>query len=198
MLRFNVLKGIALVVLPAVRSIRWLTLSVQLSQLSYENAEIAVALYDFNVRLSGGGEHPLAHYRSKVLLVVNVASRCGFTPQYEGLQALYEKFRPHGFEVLAFPCNQFGGQEPGEDREIARACTQTFGVTFPLFAKIEVNGNNAHPLYAWLKQQGPGFLGNSIRWNFTKFLVDRTGTVRSRFAPMTSPQSLARHVANLL
>jgi len=180
------------------RSIEWLVVSGQLGQVSSENAEIAVALYDFNIRLSGGEERKLAEYRSKVLLIVNVASKCGFAPQYEDLQVLYDRFRHCGFEVLAFPCNQFGGQEPGEDAEIARTCTQTLGVTFPLFAKIEVNGDNAHPLYVWLKQQGPGLLGNSIKWNFTKFLIDRSGAVRSRFAPMTRPQSLARHVADLL
>ena len=148
-----------------------------------------MALYDFSVRLSSGEERHLADYRGKVLLIVNVASKCGFAPQYEGLQILYEKFRPSGFEVLAFPCDQFGHQEPGANSEISRFCAQTFGVTFPLFAKIEVNSDNAHPLYAWLKQERPGFLGNSIKWNFTKFLIDRAGSVRSRFAPMTRPQS---------
>ncbi len=153
---------------------------------------------DFSARLGTGEERRLADYRGKVLLIVNVASKCGFTPQYKGLQALYEKFQPRGFEILAFPCDQFGHQEPGSDAEIATFCNDTYGVTFPLFAKIEVNGKNAHPLYVWLKQQQGGLLGNGIKWNFTKFLVDRAGTVRARFAPTTKPESLARDVAELL
>ncbi len=132
------------------------------------------------------------------MLIVNVASKCGFTPQYRGLQALYEKFQLGGFEILAFPCDQFGHQEPGSDAEIATFCNDTYGVTFPVFTKIEVNGNNAHPLYVWLKQQHGGLLGNGIKWNFTKFLVDRAGTVRARFAPTTKPESLARDVEELL
>jgi glutathione peroxidase len=157
-----------------------------------------VSLYDFSAQLSSGEQRHLADYRGKVLLIVNVASKCGFASQYEGLQILYEQFRPRGFEVLAFPCDQFGQQEPGANAEIARFCAQTFGVTFPLFAKIRVNSDNTHPLYAWLKQQRTGFLGSSIKWNFTKFLIDRAGIVRSRFAPMTRPQTLSRHVADLL
>jgi glutathione peroxidase len=129
---------------------------------------------------------------------VNVASKCGFTPQYSGLQALYEQYHPRGFEILAFPCDQFGHQEPGSDAEIANFCDDAYGVTFPLFAKIEVNGKNAHPLYVWLKQRKGGLLGNSIKWNFTKFLIDRAGMVRARFAPTTKPESLARKVEELL
>ena len=155
-------------------------------------------IYDFNARLGTGEKRRLADYRGKVLLIVNVASKCGFTPQDIGLQALYEQFQARGFEILAFPCDQFGHQEPGSDAEIATFCDDTYGVTFPLFAKIEVNGKNAHPLYVWLKQQKGGLLGNSIKWNFTKFLVDRAGTVRARFAPTTKPESLARDVAELL
>jgi glutathione peroxidase len=132
------------------------------------------------------------------LLVVNVASQCGFTPQYEGLQRLYERFGARGFEVLAFPCDQFGHQEPGSYAEISAFCDRAYGVTFPLFAKIEVNGKNAHPLYVWLEQEKPGWLGRSIKWNFTKFLVGRAGAVRARFAPMTKPDGVARHVAGLL
>ena len=122
----------------------------------------------------------------------------GFTPQYNGLQSLYEQFQPRGFEILAFPCDQFGHQEPGSDAEIATFCDATYGVTFPLFAKIEVNGKNAHPLYVWLRRQKGGLLGNSIKWNFTKFLVDKAGVVRARFAPMTKPERLVREVAELL
>jgi glutathione peroxidase len=155
-------------------------------------------IYDFNARLGTGEERHLADYRGKVLLIVNVASKCGFTPQYNGLQALYQQFQQRGFEILAFPCDQFGHQEPGSDPEIAIFCEDTYGVTFPLFAKIEVNGKNAHPLYVWLKQQKGGLLGNSIKWNFTKFLVDRVGTVRARFAPMTKAEGIARDVAKLL
>jgi glutathione peroxidase len=126
-----------------------------------------------------------------VLLVVNVASKCGFTPQYKGLQSLHEQFGPRGFEILAFPCDQFGHQEPGSDADISDFCERTYGITFPLFAKIEVNGNNAHSLYVWLKRQKGGLLG-------TKFLVDRTGAVGARFAPMTKPESLAQDVTGLL
>ncbi len=155
-------------------------------------------IHDFSARLGTGEERRLAAYRGKVLLIVNVASKCGFTPQYNGLQALYRQFQQRGFEILAFPCDQFGHQEPGSDPEIATFCKDTYGVTFPLFAKIEVNGKKAHPLYVWLKQQKGGLLGNSIKWNFTKFLVDRAGTVRARFAPIMKPESIARDVAELL
>ena len=161
-------------------------------------AKTAMTIHDFSVRLGTGEERRLADYRGKVLLIVNVASKCGFTPQYNGLQSLYEQFRPRGFEILAFPCDQFGHQEPGSDTEIATFCDATYGVTFPLFAKIEVNGKNAHPLYVWLRQQKGGLLGNSIKWNFTKFLVDKAGVVRARFAPMTKPERLVREVAELL
>jgi glutathione peroxidase len=155
-------------------------------------------LYDFTANLGNGEPCPLGTYRDRVLLVVNVASKCGFTPQYKGLQALYEQFRPRGFEILAFPCDQFGHQEPGSDADIAAFCADTYAVTFPLFAKIEVNGRNAHPLYTWLKEQKGGLLGDNIKWNFTKFLIDRTGAVRARFAPTTTPESLAREIAALL
>jgi glutathione peroxidase len=157
-----------------------------------------VTIYDFSARLSTGEERRLADYRGKVLLVVNVASKCGFTPQYEGLQRLYEQFELRGFEILAFPCDQFGHQEPGSDAEISAFCDRAYGVTFPLFAKIEVNGKNAHPLYVWLKKQKRGLLGDRIKWNFTKFLVDRAGTVQARFAPTTKPESLASNVVGLL
>jgi glutathione peroxidase len=155
-------------------------------------------IHDFSARLGTGQERRLADYRGKVLLIVNVASKCGFTPQYKGLQALYEQFQSRGFEILAFPCDQFGHQEPGSDAEIAAFCSDTYGVTFPLFAKIDVNGNNAHPLYVWLKKQKGGLLGDRIKWNFTKFLVDKAGAVCARFAPTTKPESLAREVAELL
>ena len=155
-------------------------------------------VHDFTARLHTGEERSLADYRGKVILIVNVASKCGFTPQYKGLQALYERFQPKGLEVLAFPCDQFGHQEPGSDSEIATFCDRTFGVTFPLFAKIEVNGRNTHPLYVWLKQQKSGLLGSAIKWNFTKFLIGRDGEVIERFAPTTTPESLAPKIAALL
>ncbi|MBR0645486.1 glutathione peroxidase [Plastoroseomonas hellenica] len=157
-----------------------------------------MAVYDFTAKLASGDQQGLAAYRGKALLIVNTASQCGFTPQYRGLQTLHEEFGPRGFAVLAFPCDQFGHQEPGSDQEIADFCDRSFGVTFPIFAKIEVNGSNAHPLFAWLKQQKGGLFGSAIKWNFTKFLVDRAGTVRSRFAPITRPAALSRKVAALL
>jgi glutathione peroxidase len=155
-------------------------------------------LYDFSARLNSGEVCSLSEFRDKVLLIVNVASKCGFTPQYEGLQGLYGTLEPRGFAVLGFPCDQFGHQEPGEDAEIATFCQRNFGVTFPLFAKIEVNGAGAHPLYRWLKQRKGGFLGSRIKWNFTKFLVDRGGTVRERFAPTVRPERIAQNVLELL
>ena len=157
-----------------------------------------MSIYDFSARLNTGEDQSLDHYRGKVLLVVNVASKCGFTPQYTGLQSLYERLAPRGFEILAFPCDQFGHQEPGTDAEIAAFCDSKFGVTFPLFAKVEVNGSAAHPLFNWLKQEKGGLLGSSIKWNFTKFLLDREGAVRGRFAPTATPDSLARDVEALL
>lgn len=161
-------------------------------------ADSAMALQDFTATLATGEEQALAAYRGRVLLIVNTASACGFTPQYRGLQTLQEAFGPRGFAVLAFPCNQFGRQEPGTDAEIAGFCDRAFGVTFPVFAKVAVNGAGAHPLFAWLKQQKRGLFGSAIRWNFTKFLLDRDGTVRGRFAPMTKPEKLASKVAALL
>lgn len=157
-----------------------------------------MALHDVTARLASGETQSLDAYRGQVLLIVNVASKCGFTPQYAGLQALQQRFGPKGFQVLAFPCDQFGHQEPGSDAEIARFCERGFGVTFPVFAKIEVNGPRAHPLYTWLKTQKSGLLGSAIKWNFTKFLLDRTGAVRGRFAPTATPESLAPRITALL
>ncbi len=157
-----------------------------------------MSIYDFKARLGTGVDKPLADYRGRVLLVVNVASKCGFTPQYKGLQALQDQFGPRGFDVLAFPCDQFGHQEPGSDAEIAAFCDTTYGVTFPLFAKIAVNGDGAHPLYVWLKSQKGGLLGSAIKWNFTKFLVDRAGAVTARHAPTAKPESLAGDITALL
>lgn len=156
------------------------------------------ALYELTATLNDGSERRLADYRGKVLLVVNTASQCGFTPQYRGLQALYERHRPEGLEVLGFPCDQFGHQEPGSDAEIASFCQLNFGVTFALFKKVEVNGDGAHPVFKALKDAAPGVLGKSIKWNFTKFLVDRQGRVIDRFAPTTPPEKLEEAVVRAL
>jgi glutathione peroxidase len=156
-------------------------------------------LYDFSVVLPDGTSAPLEQYRGKVLLIVNVASRCGKTPQYAGLEALYRKYRDRGFEVLAFPCNQFGGQEPGSAEEIAEFCALNYQVSFPLFAKIDVNGDNASPLWTHLKLNAPGVVGTtSIKWNFTKFLVSRSGEVVERYASQTTPEQIEEAIVALL
>jgi glutathione peroxidase len=157
-----------------------------------------MTLFDFSARLGTGEDIPLEQYRGKVVLVVNVASKCGFTPQYAGLQALYEKLAPLGLEILAFPCDQFGHQEPGSDAEIGAFCTTMYGVGFPVFAKTAVNGAQAHPLYVWVKRQQGGVLNSAIKWNFTKFLIDRAGTVRRRYPPTITPARLAGDIEALL
>jgi glutathione peroxidase len=160
---------------------------------------MSAPLYDIAVNDIHGQRKQLDQYAGKVLLIVNVASECGFTPQYKGLEALYEKLHPRGFEILGFPCNQFGAQEPGSEQEIAQFCELNYGVTFPLFAKIEVNGTEAAPLYQYLKKAKPGLLGSeAVKWNFTKFLVDREGTVVERYAPNTEPESIAGDIEKLL
>jgi glutathione peroxidase len=156
-------------------------------------------VYDFSARSLDGRKMSLRDYRGQVLLVVNTASKCGFTPQYQGLEDLYETYRDRGLVVLGFPCNQFGAQEPGDAAEIGAFCRKNYGVSFPMFDKIEVNGTDAHPLYQWLKQRAPGLLGSEgIKWNFTKFLVDRDGNVRGRFAPVTKPEAMKREIEALL
>jgi len=156
-------------------------------------------VYDFSTQRLDGTQQDLAAYRGQVLLVVNVASECGFTPQYAGLQKLQETYAGQGFQVLGFPCNQFGGQEPGGPDQIASFCSSRFGVDFPLFAKIEVNGGDAHPLYRFLKQAAPGALGTqAIKWNFTKFLVGRDGAVIGRFSPATRPEDLTGAIEKAL
>ncbi|MGY3943412.1 glutathione peroxidase [Aeromonas tecta] len=146
-----------------------------------------------------GSDFPTSALQGQVALVVNVASRCGFTPQYEGLEALYRQFGPQGLVILGFPCDQFGHQEPGDAEEIARFCSVDYPVSFPLMAKCEVNGEQAHPFYRWLKQQKPGLLGiEAIKWNFTKFLINREGEVVERFAPQTKPDSLVEEIRALL
>jgi len=156
-------------------------------------------LADFTVPLLSGAPQPLADYNGKVVLIVNVASQCGLTPQYAGLEALYKQFGPRGFVVLGFPCNQFAGQEPGTNEEIASFCEVNYGVTFPIFTRIDVNGDDTHPLYKWLKETAPGILGSeAIKWNFTKFLLDRSGAVVERYAPTTEPADIAGDIEKLL
>jgi len=157
-----------------------------------------MGLYDLSAKLNTGKEKRFIAYKGKVLLIVNTASRCGFTPQYKGLQELYAKYKDRGFELLAFPCDQFGHQEPGNDAEIKQFCEVNYGVEFPLFAKIEVNGENAHPLYQFLKREKGGLLGDSIKWNFTKFLIDKQGRVIERYAPMTPPERIAADIEKQL
>lgn len=154
---------------------------------------------DFSAKGIDGSEQPLSAWDGQAMLVVNVASKCGFTPQYEGLEALYRKYKERGFVVLGFPCDQFGNQEPGNEEEIRNFCSLTYDVSFPMFAKIEVNGAGTHPLYKHLKHEAKGLLGSeAIKWNFTKFLVDKQGRVVKRYAPTDTPASLDADVANLL
>jgi glutathione peroxidase len=155
-------------------------------------------LHDFSATVIDGREQDLATYDGKVVLVVNTASKCGFTPQYEGLQKLQETYGEQGFAVLGFPCDQFAHQEPGDEAEIASFCSTSYGVTFPMFAKIEVNGAGAHPLYQWLKSAQGGLVGGSIKWNFTKFLVGRDGAVIGRYAPTTKPEKIAGDIEKAL
>jgi glutathione peroxidase len=154
---------------------------------------------DFAVTTNMGDELALSEKLGKVLLVVNTASKCGFTPQYDGLEELHQDYRARGFEVLAFPCNQFGGQEPGDAGEIAEFCKVNFGLTFPLMAKVDVNGDNASPLFDWMKREKPGVMGSkAIKWNFTKFLIDRSGQVAKRYGPTDAPKTIAKDIEKLL
>ena len=158
-----------------------------------------MGVYDFSARTIDGAEQSLSDYKGKVLLVVNVASKCGFTPQYKGLEALYREYKDKGLVILGFPCDQFGHQEPGDEDEIKNFCSLNYDVSFPMFAKIKVNGDDAHPLYKHLKDEQGGVLGwDAIKWNFTKFLVDRSGKVVKRYAPTDKPESIAKDVAALL
>ena len=156
------------------------------------------SIYDFSARSLAGEDTPIKRFEGKVLLIVNTASACGFTPQYKGLEALQQKYAARGFSVLGFPCNQFGRQEPGSAAEIGQFCSSNYAVTFPMFDKIEVNGNNAHPLYRYLKGEKGGLLGSAIKWNFTKFLLDRSGKVVGRYAPTTTPEALTKDIEALL
>ena len=158
-----------------------------------------MSIYTFTAKTIDGQDQSLADYRGQVLLIVNTASRCGFTPQYAGLESLYENLNPRGFSVLGFPCNQFGAQEPEGEIEIGAFCEKNYGVSFPMFAKVEVNGENAHPLFKYLTHEKPGILGTEkIKWNFTKFLIGRDGEPVARYAPQTKPEELESPITKLL
>jgi glutathione peroxidase len=156
------------------------------------------SIYDFSAVTLSGAELPLKQFEGQVLLIVNTASACGFTPQYKGLEDLHKALEPRGFSVLGFPCNQFGSQEPGNSGQIEAFCASNYSISFPMFDKIDVNGDNAHPLYKFLKNAKSGLLGSSIKWNFTKFLIDRGGRVVARHAPTTKPESLTKEIEALL
>ena len=155
-------------------------------------------LSDFTANTLTGEEQPLSAYDGNVVLVVNTASECGFTPQYQGLQELHTAYADDGFAVLGFPCNQFGGQEPGDAEEIGAFCEKNYGVTFPLFEKVDVNGDEAHPLFRWLREETSGVMGSAIKWNFTKFLVGRDGTVLKRYGSTTTPEKIAGDIEKAL
>lgn len=157
------------------------------------------SIYDFSAETIAGNTVSLNDYRGKVLLIVNTASKCGLTPQFEGLEKLYKEFQPQGLEILGFPCNQFREQDPASNSEIHNFCVKNYGVSFPMFGKIDVNGDNTHPLYRFLKDQAPGILGTKgIKWNFTKFLIGRNGDVLQRFSPMSKPEELTSAIKNAL
>lgn len=157
------------------------------------------SVYDFEATTIGGKTVSLGDYKGKALLIVNVASKCGFTPQYTGLEELQKKYADKGFAVLGFPCNQFGSQEPGSENEIQSFCTMNFGVSFPMFSKVDVNGDDAHPLYLYLKDSLPGLLGiKAVKWNFTKFLIDKNGKPIKRYAPQDKPEDIAKDIEEIL
>lgn len=157
-----------------------------------------MTVYDFSAKTMAGEEKPLSDFKGQVLLIVNTASECGFTPQFEGLQALYEKYHDKGFNILGFPCNQFGKQDPGTNEDIETFCQRNYGVTFPIFTKVDVKGDQAHPLFKYLTDQTSGVLNDQIKWNFTKFLINRDGLVIDRFAPQTKPSKLERDIESAL
>ncbi|PGT20798.1 glutathione peroxidase [Bacillus cereus] len=158
-----------------------------------------MTIYDFSAKIITGEEKSLKDYEGKALLIVNVASKCGFTPQYKGLQEVYDKYKDQGLEILGFPCNQFGGQEPGTEADITSFCELNYGVNFPMFAKIDVKGDKAHPLYTYMTEQAPGLLGmKAVKWNFTKFLIGKDGKVVGRFAPQTKPVDLEVEIEKVL
>lgn len=155
-------------------------------------------IYEFNAKDLNGNEVDFAQFKDKVLLIVNTASKCGFTPQFEGLEKLYQSYKDQGLVVIGFPCNQFGSQDPGSNEEIGEFCQKNYGVSFLMMQKIDVNGDNEHPLYTWLKKQEGGFLTDGIKWNFTKFLVNRQGEVVDRYAPTTNPEAIESEIVKLL
>ncbi|WHY31200.1 glutathione peroxidase [Bacillus wiedmannii] len=158
-----------------------------------------MTVYDFSAKTITGEEKSLQDYEGKALLIVNVASKCGFTPQYKGLQEVYDKYKDQGLEILGFPCNQFGGQEPGTEADITSFCELNYGVNFPMFAKIDVKGDKAHPLYTYMTEQAPGLFGmKAVKWNFTKFLIGKDGKVVGRFAPQTKPVDLEVEIEKVL
>lgn len=156
------------------------------------------SFYQFSARSLQGKEIPMEEYKGKVVLVVNTASKCGFTPQYEGLEDIYRRYNDKGLVILGFPCNQFGNQEPGSEKEISEGCLINYGVSFPMFSKIEVNGDNAHPIFKYLKKSLPGLLSSKIRWNFTKFLIDASGNPSKRYSPATKPEQIVPDIEKLL
>jgi len=161
--------------------------------------QMAPSIYDFSAATISGSEQPLADYKGKVMLIVNTASKCGFTPQFEGLENLHKKFVDNGLSILGFPCNQFNHQDPGSNSEIASFCQLNYGVSFPMYAKIDVNGDNTHPLYKYLKDEAPGLLGSKrIKWNFTKFLINKNGKVVKRYPPQAKPEDIEQDIAALL
>jgi len=160
--------------------------------------EMASTFYDFKAKTLKGKEVALEEFKGKTVLVVNTASQCGLTPQFEGLEKLYEKYKDQGLVVLGFPCNQFANQEPGDEKSISEGCVMNYGVTFPMFSKVDVNGSTAHPLFKYLKSKLGGILGSNIKWNFTKFLIDAQGRPVKRFAPITKPEALEKDIVKLL
>lgn len=159
---------------------------------------LADSIYQFHVPTSNGEEKSLADYQGKVVLIVNTASKCGFTPQYEGLQSLYDQYSERGLEIIAMPCNQFGGQEPGTNAEVQEFCQLNYGLSFPVMGKVKVKGSDQHPLFAYLTTEAGGLISDTIKWNFTKFLIDRQGQVVKRFASVKKPADIAKHIEKLL
>lgn len=180
-------------ILITIVSIGFITVS-----LNSEEKQMNDSIYKFSAKTITGQEKSLSDYSGKVLLIVNTASKCGFTKQYEGLENIYKQYADKGFMILGFPCNQFGSQEPGTNAEVAEFCKMNFGVSFDMFEKIDVNGDNAHPLYKFLVSQKGGLITDSIKWNFTKFLIDKEGKVVKRFAPQTTPESITKDIEKLL
>jgi glutathione peroxidase len=183
---------------PALIGVALIVLPIFTCNAATKQQERDKTIYDFSVKTIDGQEQSLSQYKGNVVLIVNVASKCGFTPQYKGLQELYDKYRDKGFVVLGFPCNQFLSQEPGTNDEIKNFCTINYGITFPMFDKIDVNGDTAHPLYKYLTSAKGGFITDSIKWNFTKFLVDRKGAVVKRYPPQTTPENMEEDIKKLL